>query len=185
MTNIPVRLFPIFLELHTFLISSDRRSTFTPYFGLWMFIMYSIVCVLVSFDWISSPDFATSRSSLLNSHTQLETMFFFYICILYALTAISFVVFGALFTRLFAKSPALLARTKVIYPRVKRLTILCVICFAVRTFVSMYDLLSPLPSWWWLDGVYYSSLEIVPLFSMLLILRGSFPALTSIAESVG
>jgi len=54
--------------------------------------------------------------------------------------------------------------------RIGLLGFICIVCFWIRAFLTILQLIVPFANIWWINGVYYFCLEIIPLTLMLAVL---------------
>jgi len=99
--------------------------------------------------------------------------------ILYLVLTIGYLIYGGSFYIRFSyqKTPLLSQMKEHILPRVKILTSLTTVCFIIRGIVTIESTWRPWPSrmFWWIDLLYYVTLEIVPAVCMLMVLQQKAP----------
>jgi len=159
----------------------DLKNFFIVLFGS----MCLFLTVLILFDiWFYPvPAFFSERVPRFNkSVSRLLMINFVGAC--YVVISISFLYYGI---RLYWRFRSVQQRElihkvrAVILPRVKILTGLCWSCFIIRGALVIWNATSdffstngkgwPDEIFWWVDFIYYSLLEIMPLFFMLLIFK--------------
>jgi hypothetical protein len=78
------------------------------------------------------------------------------------------------------RKPLLAKMRMSVLPKVKYLTLMLSVCFLIRGGMTFSN---GITNWtngfWWLDFVYYSVLEVLPIFLMLKILRPTTQAVAS------
>eukprot|EP01125_Pyxidicula_operculata_P015390 TRINITY_DN5216_c0_g1_i2.p1 TRINITY_DN5216_c0_g1~~TRINITY_DN5216_c0_g1_i2.p1 ORF type:complete len:182 (+),score=5.67 TRINITY_DN5216_c0_g1_i2:150-695(+) len=154
--------------------SESQEVDIRPFYIYINFIMYFTSIGLMIGDLVIYQDLTNQQ---VPSPTNiLQTVLFVFDGSVYLLASLGFIVYGGRFYYRFAvgKHRPLLGKTRQdILPRVKTLTLLCGLCFTIRGTLTLWDTLADWPAavFWWVDIVYYTTLEILPLVSMLFIFR--------------
>jgi len=161
----------LFLWAELYHSDSDSPPNTRKYFGFVMSAIYFVLVALIVCDFILMPVLPQEKIPL--ATTLLETIIFTYTGALYIAVSIGFALYGYRFYVRFSDVPSLMGVVKFeLLPRVKLLASLCVVIFTIRGACVIWDTYSPWPAeWWWVDLVYYTLLEVVPIILMLRILK--------------
>jgi len=125
-------------------------------------------------------DFTKGAGILVNNHSPVPTAqndyekgVFMFGAILYILVSAGFFVYGYYALRYvyyenIEWSLKHLEARRLLLRRVAAITLVCMGCFIIRASITLLALFDKDLDWsWWLDGIYYLLLEIVPLLMML------------------
>jgi len=159
----------------------DLKNWFMTIFGF----VFLIITFLILFDIWYYPVPRHQKVPRFNESFTRHFMINFLGCC-YLIISVCFLYYGIRLYWRFrkVKQRELIHRVRsIILPRVKILTSLCWSCFILRSalviwnatadFYSVTGQVDPWPDdwYWWIDIVYYTLLELMPLFFMLLIFK--------------
>jgi len=128
--------------------------------------------ILYSLD-LATDDRDSYEDSQSPSNNTYETCILLFASSMYIIVSFGFFGYGYfIFRKSFSNKVDL--GIKVAYQRndvlrkLSTITTFCMSCFFLRAAVTLWSVIQPDINWnWWLDIVYYSSLEVVPLVAML------------------
>jgi len=140
-----------------------------PIFLALTFAMYCVVAVLYAVDFIHmKPDYSTVS----NNANYIEVAVSLFCTAIYLLTSIGFLVYGLRIYYKFQSVPAATKSRNQVLRRIQIITLLVTSCFIVRIGIIIWGATTNLSAHWWFDGLYFTFLELVPLFLMLYTLHG-------------
>jgi len=135
-------------------------------------IMYSVLVVLYTLDFVHTP---TTYKSISTAETVYEKAIIVFGSALYICTSVAFFVyFYSLFVNMLDNQslPRRSSRSRKLLRRVGIVTIMCIMCYLCRAGLVLINIFEVQDEdFWWLDGVYYFLLEIVPQSLMLYVLN--------------
>jgi len=127
-------------------------------------LMYVTVVTLYLLNFFLARDLSNP-----NSFTIYEKCILLFAASMYFLTTIGFFGYGYYTFRFASKVEVRrpLARNKLL-TRVGTVTLFSMACFMVRGGITIWGVVDPGLQWyWWVDGVYYLFLEVIPVLLML------------------
>lgn len=164
---------------HTFLENNlpDNTSSISPdklrsIFYLTNIFMYMIVLLLTALDFIFGES-ATKQSTILPTDiTPYELALLLLDSLMYVVITLLFLWYGGRVCLTLQLTPVMdpHARKKLLL-RLRMLSILCSLCFMVRAGIVMWSLNHDISAHWWVEPLYFLTLEILPLVIMLRMLH--------------
>lgn len=137
-------------------------------------IMYGTVIILISLDFVFGGGLNVSDHSGVPSATnKYETGLFSLAAVLYITVSIGFFFYGYYAFRYvyyenMEVSLQRLEQRKKLLRKVALITLVCMSCFVLRAGITLLALFyAKLDAGWWLDGIYYIGLEVIPIIMML------------------
>lgn len=137
-------------------------------------VMYTVVIVLYIIDiWLYPPHKVQECWGFVPA-TIVESSVYAFCAACYFITSVGFVVYTLRITQKFKYLPSRKGSKEEVSGRLQRFTVLVLCVFCVRAVLTIYtnfwDTQFSMQHWY-VDGLYYLVLEIVPLVLMFLILR--------------
>eukprot|EP01118_Nematostelium_gracile_P000039 TRINITY_DN10039_c0_g1_i1.p1 TRINITY_DN10039_c0_g1~~TRINITY_DN10039_c0_g1_i1.p1 ORF type:complete len:300 (+),score=39.16 TRINITY_DN10039_c0_g1_i1:143-1042(+) len=128
-------------------------------------VMYVVVLVLYLLNSFLERNWSK------DSFTPYEKAVLIISASMYVLTSASFFCYGYYVYRSSHRQSPAAKRTNQrnkLLTRVGTITLFCMFCFLVRAAVTLWGVITPAAQWyWWLDGVYYFLLEVIPVSLLL------------------
>lgn len=159
-------------------ISGSYSSILRPIFFISQGLIYTIVIVLNILNVLLYKRGKDKNPNIFEMvvESPFEKALHIFLAVLYSLSAFGFLIYGSCFycniTR--EKKPLLLRFRQTVLPKIRNLTILCSICFLFRGALTLWNGIQDWPRGkWWVDPLYYSLLEILPILLMMIVLRPS------------
>jgi len=140
-----------------------------PIFVFITALMYIVVLVLYLLDYLlySSQYLDVSESS-----NPVEMAIYLFGVTIYTFTSIGFVLYGMRIYFKFSSVPIYTNTRKQVVRKIQVISMLVSLCFLTRSGIIVVGTLYNISQYWWFDGIYFSVLELVPLFMMLQLLHG-------------
>jgi len=136
--------------------------------------MYGVVIILYILDITIYPPHNVQACWGYVTATPIESTVYAFCAACYFITSVGFVVYTLRITQKFKYLPSRNRSKEEVSGRLQRFTILVLIVFCVRAFLTVYTNFFNVEfslKHWYVDGLYYLVLEIVPLILMFFILR--------------
>ncbi|KYQ92251.1 hypothetical protein DLAC_07098 [Tieghemostelium lacteum] len=171
-----IYLIVLFIWVEIYLITYGATTTtirrLPIIFNSLVVTMFAALAVLYILDFTLYP---LKYDSISAEITKPEIIIALYDCCCFITASGFFFFFGIRLVFKFRKQQKTLTEEKrhIIVKRITGLTILIVLCFLIRASITLYSIFIMnfiSGQWWWFDGAYFFTLEIVPLWIMLYLL---------------
>jgi len=136
-------------------------------------VMFSVLFVFYVLDFVDGDYSSTNDQRIASPVSLYEHSVIILASVMYIVVSLGFFIYGYYVFRSASQDVEGLTSQRAFQRRhllrkVGSITLFCMGCFIIRAALTMWSAFDPDINWvWWLDLVYYTCLEVIPLSVML------------------